>query len=76
MLFSEDFSILPSFVPMDAFKQVRNCGKSVKKFANADVVINSNDKGFPMMSFVHDLQAYKYNNEGIKECKVQGKIGS
>ena len=58
MLFSEDFSILPLFVSMDAFKQVKNSGKSVKKFANADVVINSNDKGLRMMSFVHDLQVY------------------
>lgn len=55
-LFSEDFSILPSFLPMDAFEQVKNSGKSVKKFANADVVINSNDKGLRMMNFVHDLQ--------------------
>ena len=41
---------------MDAFEQVKNSGKSVKKFANADVVINSNDKGLRMMNFVHDLQ--------------------
>ena len=56
--FSEDFSILPSFVPMDAFEQVKNSGKSIKKFANAEVVINSNDKGLRMMNFVHDLQVY------------------
>ena len=29
---------------MDAFEQVKNSGKSMKKFTNADVVINSNDK--------------------------------
>ena len=56
--YSEDFSILPSFVPMDAFEQVKNSGKSIKKFANAEVVINSNDKGLRMMNFVHDLQVY------------------
>ena len=55
-LFSKDFSILPSFLPMDAFEQVKNSGKSVQKIANADVVINSNDKGLRMMNFVHDLQ--------------------
>jgi len=44
-LFSEDFSVLPSFVPVDAFEQVKNSGKSSKKSANAEVVINSNDKG-------------------------------
>ena len=43
--FSEDFSILPSFVPMDAFEQDKNSGYSIKKFANAEVVINSNDEG-------------------------------
>lgn len=43
---------------MDAFEQVKNSGKSVKKLANADAVINSNDKGLRMMSFVHDLQVY------------------
>ena len=43
-LFSEAFSVLPSFVPMDAFEQVKNSGKSSKKSANAEVVINSNDK--------------------------------
>ena len=49
--FSEDFSILPSFVPMDASEQIKNSGKSIKKFANAEVVINSNDKGLRMMNF-------------------------
>ena len=44
-LFSEDFSVLSSFLPMDAFEQVKNSGKSSKKSANAEVVINSNDKG-------------------------------
>jgi len=39
--FRKTFFISPSFVPMDAFEQVKNSGKSVKKFANADVVINS-----------------------------------
>jgi len=43
---------------MDAFEQVKNSGKSVKTFTNADAVINSNDKGLQMMSFVHDLQVY------------------
>ena len=37
-LFSEDFSVLPSFVPMDAFEQVKNSGKSSKKSANAEVL--------------------------------------
>ena len=57
-LFSEDFSVLPSFVPMDAFEQVKNSGKSSKKSSNAEVVINSNDKGLRMMNFVHELQVY------------------
>ena len=43
---------------MDAFEQVKNSGKSIKKFANAEVVINSKDKGLRMMNFVHDLQVY------------------
>ena len=57
-LFSEDFSVLPSFVPMDAIKQIKNLGKSSKKSANAEVVINSNDEGLRMMNFVHELQVY------------------
>ena len=36
---------MPSFVPMDAFEQVKNSGKSSKNSANAEVVINSIDKG-------------------------------
>ena len=55
-LFLEHFSVLPSFVPMDAFEQVKNSGKSSKKSANAAVVINSNDKGLRMMNFAHELQ--------------------
>ena len=47
---------------MDPFEQVKNSGKSMKKFTNAAVVINSNDKGLRMVSFVHDLQVY--NNMG------------
>ena len=43
---------------MDAFEQVKNSGKSSKKSVNAEVVINSNDKGLRMMSFVHRLQVY------------------
>ena len=46
------------FVPMDAFEQVKNSGKSSKKSANAEVVINTNDKGLRMMNFVHELQVY------------------
>ena len=49
--FSEDFSVLPPFVPMDAFEQVKNSGKSMKKLTNAAVVINSNDKGLRMVNF-------------------------
>ena len=64
-LFSEDFSVLPSFVPMDAFEQVKNSGKSSKKSANAEVVINSNDKGLRMMSFVHELQVYNNVEKNI-----------
>ena len=47
---------------MDAFEQVKNSGKSMKKFTNAAVVINSNDKGLRMVNFVHYLQVY-YNME-------------
>ena len=50
-------SVLPSFVPMDTFKQVQNSGKSTKK-SNAEVVINSNDKGLRMINFVNKLQVY------------------
>ena len=63
-LFSEDFSGLPSFVPMDAFEQVKNSGNSSKKSANAEVVINSNDKGLRMY-FVHELQVYNNVEKNI-----------
>jgi len=43
---------------MDTFKPVKNLGKSSKKSANAEDVINSNDKGLRMMNFVHELQVY------------------
>ena len=42
---------------MDAFEQVKNSGVSMKKFTNAAVVNNSNDKGLQMVNFGHDLQA-------------------
>ena len=58
-LFNNKFSVLPNFVPMDAFQHVKNSGKSIKKYDNVDAVVNSNDKGLRMMSFVHDLQVYK-----------------
>ena len=32
-------------MPIDAIEPVKNAGKSSKKSANAEVVINSNDKG-------------------------------
>ena len=38
------FSVLPNFVPMDAFQHVKNSGKSMKKYDNVDAVVNSNDK--------------------------------
>ena len=64
-LFSEYFSVFPSFVPMDAFEQVENSGKSSKKSANAEVVINSIDKGLRMMNFVHELQVYNNVEKNI-----------
>ena len=42
---------------MDAFEQVQNSVKSMKKFTNAAVVINSNDKRLQRVNFGHDLQA-------------------
>ena len=59
------FLFLPSFVPMDAFEQVKNSGKTSKKSANAEVVINSNDKGLQMMNFVHEMQVYKNVEKNI-----------
>ena len=44
-------------MPINAFEQVKNSGKSMKKFTNAAVVINSSDKGLQMVNFGHDLQA-------------------
>ena len=55
-LFSEENPnpnpVLPSFVPMDAFEQVKNSGKSSKK-------------GLRMMSFVHELQVYNNVEKNI-----------
>ena len=73
-LFSEDFSVLPSFVPLDAFEPGQNSGKSSKKSAYAKVVINSNDKGLRMMNFVHELQVYnnvEKNNIYLRACMLQ-----
>ena len=50
---------------MDAFEQVKNSGKSMKKFTNAAVVINSNDKSLRMVNFVHDLQVYNNTENNI-----------
>ena len=68
-LFSEENPnpnpVLPSFVPIDAFEQVKNSGKSSKKSANAEVVINSNDKDLRMMNFAHELQVYNNVEKNI-----------
>ena len=50
---------------MDAFEQVQNSGKSMKKFTNAAVVINSNDKGLRMVNFVRELQVYNNTENNI-----------
>ena len=63
--FQRLFSVLPLFVPMDAFEQVQNSGKSMKKFTNAAVVIKSNDKGLRMVNFVRDLQVYNNTENNI-----------
>ena len=44
---------------MNAFQHIKTSGKSIKKYDNVDVVVNSNDKGLRMMRFVHDVQVYK-----------------
>lgn len=70
-VFSNNFSVLPNFVPMDAFQQIKNSGKSIKKYDNVEVVINSNDKGLRMMRFVHDLQVYKESDQNyifVRAC--------
>ena len=56
-VFNYNYSVLPNFVPMDAFQHIKNSGKSIEKYDN--VVVNSCDKGLRMMRFVHDLQVYK-----------------
>ena len=58
-VFNCNFSVLPNFVPMDAFQHIKNFGKSIKKYDNVDVVVNSNKKGLRLMGFVHDVQMYK-----------------
>ena len=58
-VFNYNFSVFPNFAPMDAFQHIKNSKKSIKKYDNGDVVVNSNDKGLRMMRFVHDLQVYK-----------------
>ena len=50
---------------MDAFEQVKNSGKSMKKVTNAAIVINSNGHGLRMVSFVHDLQMYNNTENNI-----------
>ena len=40
---------------MDVIEQVKNFGKSMKKFTNAAVVIKSNDKGLRVVNFVQDF---------------------
>ena len=47
-VFNYNFSVLPNFVPMDAFQHIKNSGKFIKKYDNVDVVVNSNDKGLRM----------------------------
>ena len=58
-IFNNNFSVLPNFVPMDSFQQIKNSGKSITRYDNVDVVVNSNENGLRMMTIVHDLQMYK-----------------
>ena len=68
-VFNNNFLVLPHFVPMDAFQHVQNSGESINEYANADVVVASNDKGLRMPRFVYDLQVYKGLQQKLGLCE-------
>ena len=58
--FTEDFSVLPVFVPTDTLEHLKECGKATKKFSPGEAVAEmSSTKGLRLLPFVHDLQVSK-----------------
>lgn len=59
-VFNKDFSVLPVFVPTDTIDHIQKCGKTTKKSAADDAVVEmSSSKGLRMVPFVHDMEVNK-----------------
>ena len=57
--FPDDPSVVPTFVPTDALKHLKNDGKNTKRSADA-ITEFASSKGLRMLPFVHDLQVCCY----------------
>lgn len=64
--FSKDFSVLPIFVPTDTLDHLKRCGKTTKKSADDEAVVEmSSSKGLKMIPFVHNMETSKTDGSDV-----------
>ena len=61
--FTNDFSLLPKFVPTDTLKHLKNCGKNTSRKLDDTFVEFASSKGLRLFPFVHDVQVTTDNSE-------------
>ena len=54
--FTNDFSLLPNFVPTDTLEHLKNCGKNASRKSEDTFVEFASSKGLSLLPFVHDVQ--------------------
>ena len=61
--FTDDFSLLPKFVPTDTLEHLKNCGKNTGRKSEDTFVEFASSKGLRLLPFVHDVQVTTDNLE-------------
>ena len=61
--FTNDFSLLPKFVPTDTLEHLKNCGKNTSRKSDDTFVEFASSKGLRLLPFVHDVQVTTDNSE-------------
>ena len=61
--FTNDFRLLPKFVPTDTLEHLKNCGKNASRKSEDTFVEFASSKGLRLLPFVHDVQVTTDNLE-------------
>ena len=61
--FTNDFSLLPKFVPTDTLEHLENCGKNASRKSEDTFVEFVSSKGLRLLSFGHDVPVTTDNLE-------------